>query len=185
MQWPEEWLPYLLVEFWQEPQGDFQGREAEFHQQVQALADVCGDYGIQTGVHLETWNLHPTQPHGGTPGCRALLEPVLDMIDWVTWSIFEFNLKPTVVDYVAWLATFMADYDKPWGATAIGVSVPTATATEEQRILRVHLLDTVYDALVPTDATICGHYSVPVPPDPTRSCYDDKVAAYLKDLLKT
>ena len=190
------WIPYVRVAFWQEPQGDFgaagQPPVTAWHQGVQTLADAADRVGIANVAHVETWHLHPSQPHGGIPRLLELVQPVIHRLGGgITWSVFVFNQQAGLAnDYVQWMNDFMGTYFpySSYGVSAYGDSLPPSTPPESpERIRRTERIDSMFTDLDASRARYGGYYAVPDPANPEWVCWDeyvsDETAEALRELI--
>lgn len=188
-----EWIPYVRVAYWQEPQGDFGGAGqpplSVWQDNVITLADAADRVGIASVAHVETWHLHPIyKPDGGVPRLLQLLAPVVDRLGGgISWSIFVFNQKPRAAnDYVRWMLEFMATNFPycSYGVAAYGDSVhPSTPPNDPIRLARAERVRTALADLAQCTGMYGGYYAVPVGPDPSRSFWDTYVEAVVTDAI--
>ena len=180
-----EWIPYVRVAFWQEPQGDFgaagQPPISAWHQGVITLADAADRVGIASVAHVETWHLHPVyQPDGGIPRLLQFLWPVIRRLGGgISWSVFVFNERADAANnYVQWMNEFMATHFpySAYGVSAYGDSVPPQLPPgDPRRIARADRIGSMFGDLDASRARYGGYYALYVGPDPTRNFWDARV----------
>ena len=181
-----EWIPYIRVAYWQEPQGDFGGAGqppvSQWHQGVVTLADAADRVGIASAAHVETWHLDPSQPHGGIPRLLEFLQPVIHRLGaGLSWSVFVFNQKPEGgPDCIRRMNEFMASYFpySTYGVAAYGDSVPPSTPPDDfLRVVRAERLGSMFADLDVSRARYGGYYALAAPENPAWSFWDGLSAA--------
>lgn len=152
---PAAWRSKALFAYYQEPEDDiykdgntgaFPARVENYRANVKAAAAVVRKYGIKNGVEIQEYTLDPSNPWGGEARLAALLNPA--DIDMVSWSMFEFNLKPRSDAQMKRIEAFMAKYlpNTPWEIGAAGISVPGGNALgSPERKLRADLAQAQID----------------------------------------
>ena len=188
-----EWIPYVRVAFWQEPQGDFgaagQPPISVWQDNVITLADAADRVGIASVAHVETWHLHPIyQPDGGIPRLLQFLRPVIRRLGGgISWSVFVFNQKPGAAnDYVQWMVEFQATYFPycSYGVAAYGDSVhPSTPPNDPIRLARAERVRSGLSDLAGCTGMYGGYYAVPRGPDPTRDFWDPHVEAVVAEAV--
>ena len=187
-----EWIPYIRVAYWQEPQGDFGGTGqppiSQWHQGVVTLADAADRVGIASAAHVETWHLDPSQPHGGVPRLLEFLQPVIHRLGaGLSWSVFVFNQKSEGgPDCIRRMNEFMASYFpySTYGAGSYGDSVPPSTPPDSSlRLLRAERVAEGLTLLDASRARYAGYYALAAPSNPEWSFWDEFVAVEVWDAL--
>lgn len=133
---PQGWRDKMVFAFYQEPEDNFTtpAQIDGFLGQVRVVAGVVRKHGIRNAVELQEWSLNPENRAypSGEDNTARFVDPTL--IDHVSWSVYEKNLKDRSEVMIGRIASFMGRWPQlTWDISATGVAVPVGTPQDDPR----------------------------------------------------